>query len=56
MAELENITIQPNPVTTKSQFLIRVTILTWNYLNKNYTWNAVRGMTWKDLESQWEEK
>ena len=56
MAQLENVIIQPNPVDVKSQFLLSVTILTWNYLNKNYTWNAVSGMSWADLESQWKEK
>ena len=56
MSQLESVTIQPNPANTGGKCLIRVAILTWDYLNKNYTWNALAGMTWEDLKSQWQKE
>lgn len=38
-----------NTVNTGEKVLLSVTVLTWDYLNKNYTWDSLKndsGLTW----------
>lgn len=55
MALSEPITITPNPVTVGGQYMLSVTLLTWNYIGKTYTWADLKNDTWNDAESQWKE-
>ena len=55
MAHVENVTIKPNPVYTKEQYILSVSISTWDHLNKNYTWSELAEKKWDEVNSQWQE-
>lgn len=47
MAHLENVEITPNPVNAGKQYMLRVTISTWDYLKKitpGLNWPGRNGM------------
>lgn len=54
MAHLENVTITPNPVPAKDQYIVSVAISTWDHLNKNYTWADLAEKKWSEVNSQWQ--
>ena len=54
MAHLEHVTITPNPVLAKDQYIVSVAISTWDHLNKNYPWADLAERKWSEVESQWQ--
>lgn len=56
MAQLEHVTLTPNPVYAGDQYIVSVAILTWGHLNKNYTYAELSGRTWSEMKSQWQEE
>ncbi len=55
MAQLEHVTLTPNPVLAGEQYIVSVAVLTWGYLNKNFTWDELSGQTWDEVKSRWQE-
>lgn len=49
---IREVEITPNPATTKQQIKITVSLVTWDYLKRNYTWKSLNesGKTWGDLK------
>lgn len=45
---IQDVTLSKNTVTTGEKVLLSVAVLTWDYLNKNYTWESLKdsGLTW----------
>lgn len=39
---IDNVTLSKNPVKTGEQFKTTVSLVTWNYLKKNYTWGSLK--------------
>lgn len=56
MAQLEHVTITPNPVSAGDNCIIRVAIATWGYFEKNHTWNNLKEHKWNEVESQWQKE
>lgn len=48
---IKDVSLSKNMVTTGEKVLLSVTILTWDFLNKNYTYETLNesGMTWGDM-------
>jgi hypothetical protein len=48
--KIEEIKLSKNPVNTGEQFKLTVSLVTWDYLKKNYTWNTLKTeKTWGSL-------
>lgn len=54
MLLINDVNITPNPVGTNEKLLVSVTIITWDYLLANYTWDSLKnsGKTWDDLKGE----
>lgn len=54
MILINNLNITPNPTNVNNNILISVSIITWNNLKANYTWDSLKksGETWKSLRDK----
>lgn len=47
---IDKIELSKNPVIVKEQFKTIVSLVTWNYLNKQYTWKSLKASrTWGSM-------
>ena len=52
MIKIEKVELSPNPVVVNGKVKISVTIVTHNYLNKNYTHKQLATYTHKQLKDR----
>ena len=52
MIKIEKVELSPNPVVVNGKVKISVTIVTHNYLNKNYTHKQLATYTHKQLKAK----
>lgn len=47
---IDSVTLSKNPVTVGEQFKTTVSLVTWNYLKKQYTWKSLKASrTWGSM-------
>lgn len=47
---IDSVTLSKNPVTVGEQFKTTVSLVTWNYLKKQYTWKSLKSSrTWGSM-------
>ena len=49
---IKSVNIRKNPATVGEEIKITVEVITWEYLNRNYTWDTLQdsNMKWQDLK------
>lgn len=47
---VDNLRLNKNVVRPGEQINLSLTVITWDYLNKNYTWSSLnKSKTWGDI-------
>mgnify|MGYP001862916876 FL=1 len=54
MIKINSVNINPNPVNVGSEFLLQISIVTWDSLKAQYTWETLKnsGETWESLRNK----